>query len=177
MASAMYSSPRAVNRVSLYFPGVAPANAASGSPRALSPGQYASIYPRGVGFAFGDRTMVFNELPDPLPMPRELADIAVMLDDQPLPLHFVSPGQINFLTPMGNPTSGSGELQVIRPIHRPNYRCQHGELWDRPARHCSPRARAARDRSRRSTRMAPRTMPQIPKAAAGWCSCSEPVRE
>ena len=105
----------AVNRVSLYFPGVAPANAASGSPRALSPGQYASIYPRGVGFAFGDKTMVFNELPNPLPMPRELADIAVMLDDQPLPLHFVSPGQINFLTPMGNPTSGSGELQVIRP--------------------------------------------------------------
>ncbi len=104
-----------VNRISLYFPGVATANSASYSSRAISPGQIASVFPRGVGFTFGTETKQFNELPNPIPLPRALADIAVLLNDQPLPLYFVSPGQINFLVPMGNPTTGNGEMQIVRP--------------------------------------------------------------
>ena len=44
-----------------------------------------------------------------------LADTQVLLNDQPVPLYFVSPGQINFLVPMSAPESGRAEVQVLRP--------------------------------------------------------------
>jgi uncharacterized protein (TIGR03437 family) len=63
---------------------------------------------------FGEETKSFDELPQPVPLPREIADIQVLVDDAPVPLYFVSPGQINFLMPMGAPSSGTVEVQVVR---------------------------------------------------------------
>ena len=36
------------------------------------------------------------------------------MNDAPTPLYFVSPGQVNFLVPMGIPTSGTAEFQVVK---------------------------------------------------------------
>jgi uncharacterized protein (TIGR03437 family) len=47
-------------------------------------------------------------------MPKELADTQVLLDNRPLPLYFVSPGQINYFVPMDIGSSGTAELQVVR---------------------------------------------------------------
>ena len=38
----------------------------------------------------------------------------VLVNDQPAPLYFVSPLQINFLVPMNAPTTGTAEIQVVR---------------------------------------------------------------
>jgi uncharacterized protein (TIGR03437 family) len=48
-------------------------------------------------------------------LPKELADTQVLFNDQPVPIYFVSPGQINFLVPMNAPDSGRADVQVIRP--------------------------------------------------------------
>jgi uncharacterized protein (TIGR03437 family) len=99
----------AANRVALHFPAVSTLNAANFVVgRALAPGAIASLYPGGI--LFTDQTASFSALP----LPRELADIQVLINDQPAPLFFVSPGQINFYVPMNAPDSGTAEVQVIR---------------------------------------------------------------
>ncbi|HUS07558.1 MAG TPA: hypothetical protein VMZ52_14720 [Bryobacteraceae bacterium] len=103
-----------VNRLSVYFNGLAATNAASGSDRPISPGMITSIYPRGTNVTFGTETKSFNELAKPVPLPTELADIQVLVNDKEVPLYFVSPGQINFLVPLNTPTSGTAEFQVIK---------------------------------------------------------------
>lgn len=103
----------ASNRLAIHFPSVAAINAANFLVgRALAPGTFASLYPQGG--RFGDQTVSFSDLPNPIPVPKELGDIEVLLDDQPVSLYYVSPGQINFLVPMNAPTSGTAEVQVIR---------------------------------------------------------------
>ncbi|MGH9672685.1 MAG: hypothetical protein ACRD44_05840, partial [Bryobacteraceae bacterium] len=99
------------HRVGIHFHGMAALNAANSLPR-MAPGLIASIYAQGPDFA--DQTMVFNQLPNPLPLPRELADVQVLVNDKPAPLYFVSPRQINFLVPSDTPESGTAEVQVVR---------------------------------------------------------------
>jgi uncharacterized protein (TIGR03437 family) len=99
----------ATNRVALHFAAVAALNGANFvTGRALAPGVIASLYPAGIQFT--DQTASFSSLP----LPRELADIQVLINDQPAPLFFVSPGQINFYVPMNTSDSGTAEVQVIR---------------------------------------------------------------
>jgi uncharacterized protein (TIGR03437 family) len=74
----------------------------------------ASIYPRGTNVSFGTDTKSFNELPNPVPLPTDLADLQVLVNDNPAPLYFISPGQINFLVPMNTPSSGTVEIQIVR---------------------------------------------------------------
>jgi len=103
------------NRVSMYFPLLVPVNAASfvqAAARPLAPGMHASLFPLGI--KFGSETKSFNELPNPLPLPRALGDLQVLFNDEPAPLVFVSPEQINFLVPMKAPASGSADLIVQR---------------------------------------------------------------
>ncbi|MFB3827278.1 MAG: hypothetical protein ACE15B_10940 [Bryobacteraceae bacterium] len=103
----------ASNRVAIHYPGLVALNGANFMVnRALAPGMVASIYP--LGNQFGQETKSFSELANPLPMPTELADIQVLVNDQPAPLFFVSPGQINLLVPSSSPTSGTAEFQVLR---------------------------------------------------------------
>lgn len=102
------------HRIATYFPAMTPVNAANYLAR-MAPGMIVALYPLDQGYrTFGEETKAFNELPVPLPMPTELADIQVLVNDQPAPLFFVSPEQINFQMPMNVPSSGSVELQVVR---------------------------------------------------------------
>jgi uncharacterized protein (TIGR03437 family) len=49
-----------------------------------------------------------------VPLPKTLADTQLLINDAPVPLYFVSPGQINFLVPMNAPASGTVDLLVTR---------------------------------------------------------------
>lgn len=101
----------AANRVAIYFPAVSLLNAANyivGRP--LAPGAIASAFAQGSQFS--RQTAVFNELPQPLPMPRQLAGVEVLLNQKPVPLFFVSPGQINFQVPVDAPETGTADLVV-----------------------------------------------------------------
>ncbi len=104
----------AANRVAIHYPSVIVRNAANfigtegQGARALSPGAYGSLGASGVTLA--DQTVAFSTVP----MPKSLADTQVLLNGQPVPLHFVSPGQINFLIPNNAPSSGSMDVSVIR---------------------------------------------------------------
>ena len=94
------------NRVVFHFPAVVGLSAAHYLQRPLSPGLIVSLYPQGV--KFGEETKEFSTVP----LPKELADVEVLVDGVAAPLYFVSPGQINFLVPNGAPTSGTAEFIV-----------------------------------------------------------------
>jgi uncharacterized protein (TIGR03437 family) len=82
------------NRVAFHYPSLVAASAGSYLRRRLSPGMIAAMYPLGI--RFGEETVTFSTVP----MPTDLADIQVLVDEIPAPLYFVSPGQINFYVPM-----------------------------------------------------------------------------
>lgn len=103
-----------INRVALHFNAIARQIAGNYADRPLSPGTIAILYPQGTGFSFANETRSFDQLPQPVPLPRELADVQVLVNGQPAPLYLVSPFQINFLMPMNTPTSGTAEVQVMR---------------------------------------------------------------
>ena len=103
----------AANRIAIFYPGVTAVNGAHYLPsRALAPGMVASLFPTGGNF--GGSTKSFTELPNPLPLPTDLADIQVLVDNTPAPLYFVSPQQINLFVPNNASTSGTAEFQVQR---------------------------------------------------------------
>lgn len=97
------------NRIAIHYPAMAAVNGASYLPR-VAPNTIVSLFP--LGGQFGNQTQNFTDLPNPLPLPRELAGLQVLVNDQPAPLYFVSPGQINFLMPMNSPTSGVLDVLV-----------------------------------------------------------------
>jgi uncharacterized protein (TIGR03437 family) len=101
------------NRVSLYFNALRSQIAGNYADRQQSPGGIGIVYPLGSN-TFGTETQVFNELPNPVPLPKELAGLEVLLNDRAVPLYFVSPGQINYLVPYDLPPSGTVEVQVVR---------------------------------------------------------------
>jgi len=47
-----------------------------------------------------------------VPLARELVGVQVTVDDQPVPLWYISPGQINFQMPWEAPLQGAAELRV-----------------------------------------------------------------
>lgn len=97
------------SRVAVYYPGMTALSAANALvSRPLAPGMAASIYP--LGGTFGADT----EQLQAYPMPTSMAKTQVLFNDTPVPLYFVSPGQINFLVPNGAPTSGTADVQVAR---------------------------------------------------------------
>jgi uncharacterized protein (TIGR03437 family) len=100
------------NRIAIFYNLFrTPQIAGSFAYRPLAPGTVASVFPiSGQNLEFTDQTV-----PAPaLPLTKELADTEVLLNGEPVLLYLVSPRQINFVVPMNAPTSGSGELQVIR---------------------------------------------------------------
>lgn len=100
------------NRLSMYFPGLNRTNAANGLAR-FAPGMYSTIKPVD-GANFGDTTLIFDQIPNPIPMTTTLADIQVLVNDVPSPIHFVSPGQINFIIPQATPLTTVDVLVVRR---------------------------------------------------------------
>jgi uncharacterized protein (TIGR03437 family) len=100
-----------VNRVAIYFNGMVPVNAASGNDvTALAPGMIASLYPKSPGQKFSEATAGVSSLP----LPTELADTQVFMNDQVTPLFYVSPTQINFQVPSNAPQSSTAEFLVVR---------------------------------------------------------------
>ncbi|MFB3777318.1 MAG: hypothetical protein ACE141_06890 [Bryobacteraceae bacterium] len=98
------------NRLGFYFAASTPVNAAHYLTR-LAPGMMTALYDMPYGAAvFGKQ----SEAASSLPLPKELADIQVLVNDEPAPLLFVSPDQINFIMPMSAPTSGNVSIQVVR---------------------------------------------------------------
>ena len=96
------------NRVQINFPGLTTLNAANFvQNQPLAPGVIASIF--GFTNQFGTATASATA-----PLPTQLANIQVMFNGQPVPLYYVGPNQINFVVPMGAPTSGTADLLVMR---------------------------------------------------------------
>jgi uncharacterized protein (TIGR03437 family) len=106
------------SRVAIFYPGIVSINGASylTTRSVLAPGMIAIIKPAGAdqGQTFGTDTALNTDLPRPVPLPRELADIQVLMNDQPVPLFAVLPGQINIQVPMSAPTSGTVDVTVVR---------------------------------------------------------------
>ena len=78
--------------------------------RATSPGAFTAIFSLGNANAFGTNTVSATTLP----LPTTLGGIQVFLNEQPVPLYAVTPNQIDFVVPMGAPTSGTADLRVER---------------------------------------------------------------
>ncbi len=110
------------NRVGFYFPGLQAVNGANFmTSRDLAPGMFAAICSPGSGCDpakrinyLGADTASASDLPNPLPLPTTLADLQVVINGSPAPIHYVSPGQINFYVPMSAPSGGTADLQVIQ---------------------------------------------------------------
>jgi uncharacterized protein (TIGR03437 family) len=100
----------ATNRIAIFYNALAFQIAGNYSTRPLSPGAIATIYPAGAGVKFSENSTPFTTLP----LPKNLADVQVLLNEQPVPLYLVSPFQINFLVPMSAPDSGTAEIQVVK---------------------------------------------------------------
>jgi uncharacterized protein (TIGR03437 family) len=99
------------NRVAIHFPAVSALNAANYiQNRPLAPGAIASVF--SLGGQFSRETRVFNELPEPLPLPQQLAGVELLLNGKAAPLFFLSPRQINFQVPAAAPETGSAEIVV-----------------------------------------------------------------
>lgn len=97
-----------VNRVAFHYPGLAAISAAHFLRRRLSPGMIAAMYPLGI--RFGEETAVASAYP----LPTDLGDLQVLVDETPTPLYFVSPGQINFYVPMRLEPGGRSTFIVQR---------------------------------------------------------------
>jgi uncharacterized protein (TIGR03437 family) len=98
------------NRIAFHYPAIDRAvNAGSNLIRPLSPGMIGTLYPTK-GATFGSNTAAYGGYPSP----RELADVQVTINDQPVPLYYLSPTQINFQVPFSAPTSGTVDIQVVQ---------------------------------------------------------------
>jgi uncharacterized protein (TIGR03437 family) len=104
----------ATNRVAFYFPRLAMQNAANfldAANYSLAPGMWASIYPYAPSQFTKAQTATSG---GQIPFPTTLADTQVLFNGAPAPLYYVAPTQINFYIPMGAPTSGLADVQVVR---------------------------------------------------------------
>ena len=100
----------ASNRVQINYPALSTVNAASLQASAgFAPGSIASIFSIFPN-QFGTATATASGSP----LPTQLANIQVLLNNAPVPLYYVGPNQINFVLPNGAPTNGSGDLLVSR---------------------------------------------------------------
>ncbi len=98
------------NRIGFYFAASTPRNTAN-LLSGLAPGMMVSLYTMSASErVFAAQTVSAASLP----LPTELADIQVLVNDQPAPLLMVSPSQINFLMPMSTPTGTTIQLQAVR---------------------------------------------------------------
>jgi uncharacterized protein (TIGR03437 family) len=116
------------NRVTVHYPAVAVRNGANfvcaagcdilgenpASPY-VAPGTIAVAAPFNTSIPFSTQIQRFTDLPNPIPVPTELAGAQVLVNEVLSPLFFVSPNQINFVVPSSAPTSGTVEVQVYQP--------------------------------------------------------------
>jgi len=104
----------AANRVAVHYPALLAMNAANQLGR-VAPGTVTSIRTVASSFRFTDNHASSKDLGSEFPLPFDLGDIQVLVDDLPAPLYLVEPGKLNFLMPNGAPTSGTVEVVVTQP--------------------------------------------------------------
>jgi uncharacterized protein (TIGR03437 family) len=117
------------NRVGLYVPGVQAMNGGNFLPSYhMAPGMFAALCAANSNCTngpavFGANTVDNSTRPNPLPLPTSLDNVAVMFNytesngnaqSVATPLFYVSPTQINFYVPMGAPTSGTVNVEVVQ---------------------------------------------------------------
>jgi uncharacterized protein (TIGR03437 family) len=76
----------------------------------LAPGTIAAVFP-SIGTNIIANGTQANTM---IPLPPVMADTQVLINSAAVPLFYVSPGQINLLLPIGLPSSGTADLQIIR---------------------------------------------------------------
>jgi uncharacterized protein (TIGR03437 family) len=76
----------------------------------FAPGSIVSIF--GTNLAFSTQSLASENITVST-LPTELANISVYVDNQPAPLLFASPGQINFLIP-STEIAGGSSIRVVR---------------------------------------------------------------
>jgi uncharacterized protein (TIGR03437 family) len=100
-----------INRVLYFTPQVAAVNAANYIPgRALAPGAIAAVFPSVSTNIIANGTQTNTVLP----VPTIMADTQVLINGVAVPLFYVSPGQINLLVPIGLPSNGTANVQIVR---------------------------------------------------------------
>ncbi len=102
------------NRIAMFYNALRFQTAGNYAERSLAPGTITTLYAAGGGVTFGNANVAFSTVP----LPTELNDIQVLLNEAPVPLYYVGGAQgtpqINFLVPMNAPDSGTAEIQVVR---------------------------------------------------------------
>ena len=98
----------ASNRIAFYYQAQASVNGANQQTRNLAPGMIATMYAQGGKFA--DDTVVASTAT----LPRELADTQVLFNDSPVPLFFVSSGQINYQVPWSAQPGSDADVTVVK---------------------------------------------------------------
>jgi uncharacterized protein (TIGR03437 family) len=101
----------AAHRVGMYYPELAPINAANFlNPNVMAPGMIAAMFTEGNFNQFGGQPSQANGLP----LPVQLNGIQVLFNGSPVPLFYADPNQINFQVPMGAPQTGTADVQVVQ---------------------------------------------------------------
>lgn len=99
-----------INRVLIYYPGLAPINAANFlNPNVLTPGMIAAMYSQGNAGQFGAAAASAQSVP----LPTTLNGVQILFNGSAVPLFYAGPDQINFQVPMSAPQSGTADLQVV----------------------------------------------------------------
>jgi uncharacterized protein (TIGR03437 family) len=102
------------NRIALYYPALQQVlNGANILYRPLAPGMIAVIT-ANANSPFSDTTVDVKDIGNPVPLPTNLNDTQVLVNDVPAPLMRVAPNQITFIVPKSTPTSDTAEIQVVR---------------------------------------------------------------
>jgi len=97
------------NRIAFYYQAHASVNGANQQNFNLAPGMIVSMYSQGGSFA--DELAVASTAS----LPRMLADTQVLFNDNPVPLYFVSPNQINFQVPWSATPGSIADISVVKP--------------------------------------------------------------
>jgi uncharacterized protein (TIGR03437 family) len=126
------------NRVSFYFrslwttsaanylPSAGSASSAAQNHACCAPGSIAALWPfSSMSSIFGQEgdaiTTDFGSLPNPVPLPKALGDVELLLSSSEAgyastaaPLYFVAPTQINFQIPKGAPTATNLNAELVK---------------------------------------------------------------
>ncbi len=103
----------ATNRVSVFYPGISYLNGASfaADKAFLAPGMIATLKPLNASSAFGTTTAATSSAAS---LPTSLGGLQLIFNGAPVPLYYVSPGQINFEVPNGAPTTGTVDAEIVQ---------------------------------------------------------------
>jgi uncharacterized protein (TIGR03437 family) len=102
-----------INRLLYFTPQISYQNAANYSSRPLASGTITALYPTVTTGVIAEGTAVAPA--SQFPLPTTLSDTQVTVNGTPVPLYFVSPGQDNIIMPEVLPTTGTANLEAIRP--------------------------------------------------------------